>query len=131
MQQKILLIGGVSLVKGRIPDAGVVMQEICNQLEPLLAETGYIDNAPFKTVSLILRFGEKTDFTPIYEPINKRYSELPVAVELQLAALRSADKDTVINEFFSATIGVLIDVARKYSLPFGELEKIKNKKEQQ
>lgn len=123
--QRILLIGGVSLIKGRVREAGLAMKEICDDLEPLLKEIGFVDNAPFKTVSMIIRFGEKTDLTPDYEPINKRHSELPVAVEMELSALRVASKDVVKSAFVKATIDVLIDVAKKYDLPSEPLEMIK------
>jgi hypothetical protein len=122
---RILLIGGVSLIKGRVKEAGLAMKEICDDLEPLLKEIGFVDNAPFKTVSMIIRFGEKTDLTPDYEPISKRHSELPVAVEMELASLRMASKDVVKSAFVKATIDVLLDVARKYDLPAEPLEMIK------
>ncbi|HBV20919.1 MAG TPA: hypothetical protein DEF07_04265 [Nitrosomonas sp.] len=124
IEQRILLIGGVSLVKGRVKESGLVMKEICDELEPMLQEIGFVDNAPFKTVSMIIRFGEKTDLTPDYDPINKRYSELPVAVEMELASLRIASKETLKNAFVKATIDVLIDIARKYNLPCESLEAI-------
>ena len=113
------------MIKGRVREAGLAMQEICNDLEPLLKEIGFVDNAPFKTVSMVIRFGEKTDLTPDYDPINKRYSELPVAVEMELAGLRVASKDVVKSAFVKATIDVLIDVAKKYALPCEPLEMIK------
>lgn len=124
-EQRILLIGGVSLVKGRVREAGLVMQEICNELEPLLKEISFVDNAPFKTVSMIIRFGENTNLNPEYEPINKRHSELPVAIELELASLRTASKEVVKDAFVKATIDVLADVARKYNLPAEPLEAIR------
>lgn len=124
-EQRILLIGGVSLVKGRVREAGSVMQEICNELEPLLKEISFVDNAPFKTVSMIIRFGENTNLNPEYEPINKRHSELPVAIELELASLRTASKEVVKDAFVKATIDVLADVARKYNLPAEPLEAIR------
>lgn len=34
--QRILLIGGVALVKGRIPGAGALMVELRNEWEPIL-----------------------------------------------------------------------------------------------
>lgn len=123
--QRILLIGGVSLIKGRVREAGLAMKEICDDLEPLLKEIGFVDNAPFNTVSMIIRFGEKTDITPDYEPINKRHSELPVAVEMELSGLRVASKDVVKSAFIKATIDVLLDVAKKYDLPSEPLEMIK------
>jgi len=124
-EQRVLLIGGVSLIKGRVREAGLAMKEICDELEPFLNEIGFVDDAPFKTVSLIVRFGEKTDLTPDYDPINKRHSELPVAVEMELAGLRTASKEVVKNAFVTATIDVLIDVAKKYGLPDRQLEAIR------
>ncbi len=123
--QRILLIGGVSLIKGRVREAGLAMKEICDDLEPLLKEIGFVDNAPFNTVSMIIRFGEKTDLTPDYEPINKRHCELPVAVEMELSGLRVASKDIVKSAFVKATIDVLLDVAKKYDLPSEPLKMIK------
>ena len=123
--QRILLIGGISLIKGRVREAGMAMKEICDDLEPLLKEIGFVDNAPFDTVSMIIRFGEKTDFTPNYEPINKRYGELPVAIEMELSGLRIASKDMVKSAFVKAVIDVLCDVAKKYDLPLEPLEIIK------
>ena len=129
-EQRVLLIGGVSLIKGRVREAGLAMKEICDELEPFLNEIGYVNEAPFKTVSLIVRFGEKTDLKPDYDPINKRYSELPVAVEMELASLRTASKEVVKNTFVIATIDVLIDVAKKYGLPAQQLESLKKEKGQ-
>lgn len=121
-EQRILLIGGVSLVKGRVREAGLVMQKICNELEPFLKEIGFVDNAPFKTVSMIIRFGEKTNLNPEYEPINKRHSELPVSVEFKLSSLCTASKEAVKNAFVKATIDVLADVAHRYNLPADQLK---------
>jgi hypothetical protein len=58
--QRILLIGGVSLVKGRVREAGPAMREICDELEPLLQDIDFVVNAPFNTISMIIRFGKKT-----------------------------------------------------------------------
>lgn len=124
-EQRILLIGGVSLVKGRVREAGAVMQEICNELEPFLNDIGFVNNAPFKTISMVIRFGNNTNLTPDYDPINKRYSELPVAVELELSSLRFASKEVVKDAFIKATIDVLVDVANKFDLPSDSLEAMK------
>lgn len=112
-------------MKGRVREAGLTMKEICDELEPMLNEIGFTDNAPFRTVSLIIRFGEKTNLTPDYEPISKRHSELPVAVEMELSGLRTASREVVKSAFVKATIDVLIDVAQKYNLPCQPLEAIK------
>jgi hypothetical protein len=125
-EQRILLIGGVSLIKGRVKQAGPVMKEICDEVEPILKEIGFVDDAPFKTVSLIIRFGEKVDLTPDYGPIDKRHKELPVAVEMELASLRVASSDVVKKALLKATVDVLIDVAKKYDLSSKSLETIKS-----
>ena len=123
-EQRILLIGGVSLIKGRVKEAGPAMKEICDELEPMLQEIGFVNNAPFKTVSMVIRFGEQTNLIPDYDPINKRYSELPVAVEMELSSLRMANKETVKSAFIRVAIDVLLDVAKKYQLPCEPLEAI-------
>lgn len=123
--QRILLIGGVSLIKGRVREAGPVMKEICDDLEPLLNEIGFVDNAPFNTISMIIRFGGKTDLNPDYKPINKNFGELPVAIEMELSGLRVASRDVVKNAFMMAVVDILLDVAKKYSLPSKQLEMIK------
>lgn len=122
--QRILLLGGVSLGKGRIRDAGIIMREICDDLEPMLTEAGFVDEAPFKTISMIIRFGQKDDLTPKYDRINKKHSELPVAVELELAGLRTMNKDDLRCAFITATIDVLLDLAQKYGLPDTQLREI-------
>lgn len=48
LEKKILLIGGVSLTKGRIKDVGLVMKEICDELEPMLNKICFINSAPFE-----------------------------------------------------------------------------------
>ena len=118
-----LLIGGSGLVKGRVRLAGPVMREICDELEPALIASSFTEKAPFRTVSLILRFGEQTLLDPVYEPVDRRHSELPVAVELPMSELRTAKRDDLKQRFFDATLRVLADVARKYNLPFEDFEK--------
>ncbi len=122
VDQRILLIGGVSLVRGRVREAGPVMREICDELEPMLQGIGFLDKAPFKTISMIIRFGEKDDLTPQYDRINARHSELLVGVELELSGLRTASKDVVKAAFVTATIDVLLDVSEKYGLPNSPLK---------
>ncbi len=117
VNERILLIGGVGLVRGRVRDAGPVMVEICNELEPLLRESGYSDSAPFKTVSLILRFGAQSKLDPEYGALDRRHSELPVSVELEMGKLRRMGREDVKREFLLATLSVLVDVAQRYGLP--------------
>jgi hypothetical protein len=116
-EKRILLLGGVSLVKGRVKEAGVAMREICDDLEPLLREEDFVERAPFETVSLIIRFGERESLDPVYDRIDRRHNELPVSIEMKLDSLRLANKEAVKGIFLDAVIKVLLDVAKQYDLP--------------
>lgn len=109
------------MVKGNVKHSGLVMQDICSKLEPILDKVGFADDAPFKTVSIIIRFGEVTNLVPDYGQIDKRHMELPVAVELEMSKLRFAERKFVEDTFFHATVSVLLDVAKKYDLPSSSL----------
>ncbi len=93
------------------------MGEIMDEMERLMIETGYLDNAPFKWVGLILRYGLKNEDEPHYQRINKKYGDLPVAIELDTNELRNASREELKEIFTIATLKVLVHVARKYGLP--------------
>ena len=78
---------------------------------------GNVDDAPIKTVSLIFRFTETTNLSPVYGRISRRYSELPVTVDLELETLRWSETDFVKTTLTDATLSVLADVAVRYGLP--------------
>lgn len=121
-QKRKLLIGGVALVMGRLRGGGAAMVEICDELEPLLTSSGFLDNASFDVVSLIIRYGLVNRTKPEYQRINKRYSELPIAVELDMDMLLAAGKKKLKDIFHLATLVALIDVGKKYNLPIEALE---------
>ena len=117
-QNRNLLIGGVALVKGKLKNAGPAMVEVCDDLDSLLATAKFFEKAPFRCVSLIIRYGLTNKTEPEYQPVVKKYGELPVTVELSMDMLKSADKKGELKQvFFLATLEVLIDIANKYNLP--------------
>ena len=118
---RILLIGGVGLVKGRVKLAGPVMREICDELEPSLQRVKFTENMPFRTISMIVRFGEQTRLTPEFEPLNRRHSDLPVSVELPMEELRGLKRPQLKERLLEATYQVLEATAEKYDLPYKEL----------
>jgi len=121
MNARILIIGGVGLVKGRVRLAGPVMREICDELEPALQRVKFTDHGPFHTISMIVRFGEKTRLAPEFEPLNRKYSELPVSVELPMDELRVLRRPQLKDRLLEATHQVLEAAAEKYGLPYEEL----------
>ncbi len=115
--ERILLIGGVALVKGKVQDAGVIMVEICYELEPMLRKVEFTERAPFYTISLIIRFGDQNSLEPEYQRISRKYDELPVAIEVDMARIRRQPKEILKPIFGRATMIVLRNVALKYNLP--------------
>jgi hypothetical protein len=113
-----LVLGGTALTMARNNRHGIaVMGEIMDELESVMVSTGYLDNAPFKWVGLILRYGLKNEDEPHYQRINKKYGDLPVAIELDTHELQHASRDELKDIFTIATLKVLVHVAQKYGLP--------------
>jgi hypothetical protein len=113
-----LVLGGVSLTTARSNRYDIeVGMEIMGELEAVMVSTGYLDNAPFKWVGLILRYGLKNEDEPHYQRINKKHGDLPVAIELDTHELQHASRDELKDIFTIATLKVLVHVAQKYGLP--------------
>jgi len=114
-----LLIGGVGLVKGSLRNIGRVMFDLCNELEPEFERTGFLDDAPFQVVHLMVRFGTKWG-EPDLGRIIKRHSELEVGIEVPMSAVGKAvrrnDMEVLDSVVRKATLRVLVAVAQKYEL---------------
>lgn len=93
------------------------MVEICDSWEPVLRARDFLKAAPFDTVSLVIRFGEKESAEAEIERVDKRTRELHVGYELPMARLRSATRAEVKEQFSRATSAALELVAKKYGLP--------------
>ncbi len=118
-----VILGGVGLIKGSIREAGPAMVEITAELNPFLVEDRFfLADAPFKLLHGIIRFGTKLDPHSQIGPIDKINNELPFAVEIELAPLRRASKDEVIENFLMALIPALFTIASKYELPIRGLK---------
>jgi hypothetical protein len=78
----------------------------------------FFDKAPFDQISLITRYGEKTDLAPEYQRIVKSdgLRELPIAIVLNLSVLRKASPEDLHQIFRQAMLDALIAVAEKYGL---------------
>ena len=122
-----LLIGGVGLVKCRIRGGGgPAIVSVVTKLNPVIQSVGWLDDAPFKTVHLILRFGQAKSET-FFQPIIKRLSELPVARELSAVECEAASRAGTLEDLFMLqTLRALQDTADRYNLskewllPFSE-----------
>jgi hypothetical protein len=119
-----LVLGAVALVKARVRNDMPAMAQIRDELEPLLVASGWFPNAPFRWVSLMIRYGLKTSHHPQFERISKKHGDLPIAVEVDTTHLLEIHTDPFLLKAFlkAITIHCLIAVGKKYKLPTQTLE---------
>jgi len=110
-----LLIGAVGLVKGSVKNGGKAMVAVCNELEPEFERTKFLNDAPFDTVSIIVRYGTKWS-APELGRINKRHSELEAAVEVPMSEVRMLEESKMADLLKKLTLEVLVEVASKFNL---------------
>ena len=120
-----LVIGGVALVKVRLKNMGAAMVGVCDELEVKLTESEFFSQAPFKRVNIIIRYGLKDSFEPVYRRINQAREELPISVEVDTNQFLGADSERVKSIFRRGTIDALLHVARKYELPDTRLQEFR------
>lgn len=124
-QRRCLLIGGVGLIpRFRVNGMGSSVLRVRNELEPELERNGYFASAPFKTVSLILRCGDREDLEPSDKyKIDRRNQELCVSVQLAASTLKSleAKPDELYQRIRSVVVDVLRDVSANFDLPYAFL----------
>src|SRR5918996_1898713 len=112
-----LVLSAVSLTKARVRGDGPVAEEVRDDLEKSLIDSGYLEQAPFRWVGLVLRYGLKNDSEPTYRPIDRKDGELPLAIEIDVHEILSGDKAAMKRAFMRAALTALIHAGRKFGLP--------------
>lgn len=114
---------GVALTKARNNRKDVeALSQVRDEIEGLLIDSHYLVNAPFSWVTLSIRFGLKDDSTPSYGKINKRYGDLPLAIEVDAHSMGAASLEELKRRFKIATLIALIHAGQKYARPVTSLE---------
>ena len=110
----------MGLVKGSVKGFGPALAELSYEVSESIARSGWIDVAPFKVVSLIVRYGATPKAETEIGRIN-RHDELEVAVQAGLDELRAAKGDVLeLKKILRPYIrDALAAVGEKYEL--GEL----------
>jgi hypothetical protein len=114
-----IVLGGASLTKARCNRHDLsVMEEIMNELEPIIIASGYLANAPFTWVGLIFRYGLKYENEPHYQGIDNKDGEIALAIELDTHDLQHASRGELKQRFTIAALKTLVHVGKKYNLPY-------------
>ena len=112
-----LLIGGVGIVRGSVKGLGPALQALSHEISSEIQSQNLFSAAPFRSVSLIVRYGNSSIPTPQIGRIN-RHHELEVAVQASIEELRSAHGNvTYLKSILEPYIlGALSAVCDKYDL---------------
>ena len=112
-----LLIGGSGQIKGTVKGLGLALRNVSLELDGILKDLNWSENAPFKTLSLIVRYGEEDTKEVHIGKINKRYSELEASIQASLKLLKIAVIESRLEEVIrSYSLLAINEVSEKYGL---------------
>ncbi|UNU42291.1 hypothetical protein EAO27_05895 [Sphingopyxis sp. YF1] len=114
-----LVLGGVSLTLAKIRPASAnsaAASRVRDDLEREMVASGYLEGAPFKWVSLIVRYGLVDEPEPSYGAINQKHGDLPLAIEVDVQNLLGVSEDDMALVYRRATLAALIHAGEKYGL---------------
>jgi hypothetical protein len=118
--------GGVDMVGASMVHSGQVMKLLKEEYLGFLNSSDYFNNSPFLTVFMSIRYGLKNDARTKYiGRIDKQYGILPLARELDMRVLLTADENDIgmLKDFFEiAALESMIDAGKKYKLKTQALE---------
>ena len=115
--RKLSLIGA-SLTRARLPRASIrALGTVRDELEKTIIDSGFLIGAPFSWVTLAIRYGLKADDRPEYGPVNKKYGDLPLSIEIPTGDMLSASEERLEELFRDAALRALIHAGDKYGRP--------------
>lgn len=118
-----LVLSGAAMTTARIPRFSIeVGSAVRDDLEAIMLDCGYLDNAPFTWVGVSLRYGLKNEEVPHYQGIDDEDGEIALAIELDTNELRACDREELRAAFELATLKALVHAGKKYDLECAALE---------
>ena len=116
-------LGGISLTTQRVSrHTGQALNEIGDEIEQLIVDSGYLEEAPFSWVTIMIRYGLSYDQIPTYQKINKKFGDLPLSIEVDTHDLIDSSLDDAKLIFGEAILRALIHAGEKYERPTDRLE---------
>ncbi len=126
----VCIVGAVALVVGRFVRNGLKRLEEVDDILHHMYDRKNFGAQRFVRISLMFRYGIKTDLIPEYGRIHIKDRDLPIKIELDTLILDWADKNNpeLLKEIFLiATCEAVLHVLRKYKLPTEPVEMIRSK----
>lgn len=93
-----------------------------NNVDALMDESGYLAGAPFSWVTIVIRYGLVNSEVPVYQPIGKRYGDLPLSIEVESLQLVRADLPALVRIFERAVLLALVHAGKRHSRPTSSFE---------
>lgn len=121
-----LVLGGSSLTAARLEDVPTFQAApiVRDDLEKEMIVSGYLEDAPFKWVGVVIRYGLKYEDKPHYNGIDKRRGDLDLAIEIDTHDLLDANLEEVVSIFRKATLTALVDAGDKYGLKVERMKEL-------
>lgn len=114
---------GTALTKLKNPKNDVqALSAVRDELEAVLIECGYCENAPFSWVTISIRFGLKEESDPHYQAINKKYGDLPLSIEISVEKMQGISFDELKKIFRRAALKALIHAGQRLGRPVEALK---------
>lgn len=101
-----------------------VYEEVRRELGVVVSGVGLARYVGVDRISLAFLNGLKNEDVPRFRRINRKWRELPIAIEIDSRELRHAAKEELKYLYSVAALKALICVGRKYKAPTRELEKL-------
>ena len=118
-------LNGVALTKQRNNRHDTkALTEVRDELEKVIIDSQYLEEAPFSWVTVAVRYGLKNDDKPSYQAVNKKYGDLPLAIEVDTQELIGASLDELKLIFKRAVLKSLIHAGEKFERPTGDLVQV-------
>ena len=118
-------LSGVALTKQRNNrhDIGA-LTAARDEIEKTIIDSGYLNDAPFSWVTVVIRYGLKNDDDPRYQRVNKNYGDLPLSIEVDTHELIDASLDDLKLIFARAALKALVHAGKKFRRPTESLERM-------
>ena len=112
-----LVIGGVGIVRGSVKGLGPALHALSHEVSSEIQRQNLFSAAPFRSVSLIVKYGNNSIPTPQIGRIN-RHQELEVSTQASIEELRSARGNvgglkSILEPYILGTLSAVCD---KYGL---------------